>query len=435
MGEIWDELLATQREREFLKTAMNGYKQLCVTEHKKRSPLECEECWPRLINRIRDRYLNSSSKEWFSGRRQFLQELDTMFAEARERKRNIIDISTRIDAEKEEWCREKLRNLGLTLATDQPDAVNRVLNDKSKPVEQLVSELKAIWSRDAGETEQAFKDFTAKLEAAGSPEAKREVYVEVFFQPNNDPQGAARCKKYIDMVRGGTCISDVVALMVRERQSQVGKKEERQRHLRRKDELTRAKAANEAAKAKKAKAKQDKIRAAQAAAQEHDLPPCTNCKKRLDDQNLQYCDFCVTLSEVYGFQDRSPTYFCSDACWQEGIEPHIKEAGHVCSGDGFRGGSTTEKPGYCKECILDHKVESFFCCLECFDEHFQEHREKVHMPKRDNIGEIYEDEDDLVHTSNDQYRARKIEDHWIPIEDAVQQWAKKLGATYTTIDD
>lgn len=54
------------------------------------------------------------------------------------------------------------------------------------------------------------------------------------------------------------------------------------------------------------------------------------------------------------------------------------------------------------------------------------------MPKRDKVGEIYEDEDDLDYASSNslQYRAKRIEDHWIPLEIAVKQWADKLGATH-----
>ncbi|KAK9417399.1 hypothetical protein SUNI508_08759 [Seiridium unicorne] len=435
MGEIWDDVLTTQKERDALIQAIDADKELCATEHKKRHPAECPECWPRLINRIRDRYLNSSTREWFSGRRLFLQELDTMFADARDRSVTIDDIDNRIQAEKLDWSREKLKNLGLVSATDSPDTVKTLLNDKEKPIDQLIPALRTAISKDADDSQKAFQEFTSKMVAATSPEAKVEAYVETFFQTKNDPQGAAKCQKYIDMVRSGTSMSDVVALMIRERQAQGIKKQEKQFFLRRKDELTRAKAANEAAKAKKAKAKQDRIRAAAAAAQEYDLPPCVNCKKPLDEQSLKYCPICVTLSEVYGFSDIAPTYFCSDNCWEDGIQSHLTDAGHVCAGgDGFTQTSgDLSGAGYCKECVLDHKVESFFCGLQCFDANFQDHRENVHIPKRDKVGEIYEDENDLEFTSNDdsQYRARKIEDHWIPVGDAVKEWVKKLGATYT----
>lgn len=117
---------------------------------------------------------------------------------------------------------------------------------------------------------------------------------------------------------------------------------------------------------------------------------------------------------------------------------HNAEAGHSCAGgDGFTATETKPKrghPGFCKECIIDHKAETIFCCLKCFDENFQNHREHVHIPKRDKVGEIYEDEDDLEFFSSDntRYRARRIEDHWIPVGDAIQHWVKKLGAKYTS---
>lgn len=319
MGEIWDDVLSTTKERELLKAAVNASKELCVTEHKKEHPTECPECWPRIINRMRDRYLNSSNREWFSGRRLFLQDLNTMFAEVLEHKKTLTDLEGRIQAEKEEWCREKLKNIGLISATDRPDAVQRLLNDKEKPLEQLITELITTLSKDAGDSEKAFEDFMQKLETAPSSDVRTEAYAETFFQTKRDPNSAASCNDYADMVRNGKSMSDTITLMVRERQAQGIKKAEKQSLLRRRDELTRAKAANAAAVAKKAKARQDRARAAAAAAQEYDLPPCENCKKAVDPQNLSFCDFCVTLADVYGFSDSSPTYFCSTECWEDGI--------------------------------------------------------------------------------------------------------------------
>lgn len=112
----------------------------------------------------------------------------------------------------------------------------------------------------------------------------------------------------------------------------------------------------------------------------------------------------------------------------------------MCAGgDGFRQILQEESKnlpmyGYCKECVVDHKVESFFCCLDCFAENFQIHRETVHMPKRDKVGEIYEDEDDLEFTSKDEYHARRIQDHWIPVSDAVKQWARNMGASTARVE-
>lgn len=435
MGEIWDDILSSKKEQEALSEAINADKERCTTEHKQRHPVACAECWPRIINRMRDRYLNSSTKEWFSGRRAFLQELDTMFAEAREHKITIDAIDQRIKAEKLEWVRDKLKALGLASATDRPEEVKALLNDPDKTVPQLISELRTVLSRDSADSEKAFQDFIARLGVAVSPEGKIEIYIETLFQTKNNPEGAAKSQKYIELVRTGTSVCEVINLMVRDRQSQDTKKGQQQYYEKRKVELTRAKVANDAAKAKKAKAKQDRLRAAAAAAQEYDLPPCAKCKNIVDPQNLHFCSLCVTLSELYGFSERSSTYFCSEECWDTGLTPHSDEVGHRCAGgDGFRRteGATSQGAGFCKECLTEHKVETYFCCLQCFDENFQAHRENVHMPKRDKVGEIYEDEDDLDYASSNslQYRAKRIEDHWIPLEIAVKQWADKLGATH-----
>ncbi|KAF3000004.1 hypothetical protein E8E14_002493 [Neopestalotiopsis sp. 37M] len=389
---------------------------------------------------MRDRYLNSSTKEWFSGRRVFLQELDTMFAQALEKKATVGAIEQRIQTEKIDWVRDKLKNLGLASATDRPEDIKALLNDQEKPVPQLISELQTVLSSDKMDSEKVFNDFMARISAATSPEAKIDIYIETLFQTKNDPESATKCQKYIDLVRAGTSVSEVITLMVRDRQSHGDRKERQQFFEKRKVELTRAKVANDAAKAKKAKAKQDRLRAAAAAAQEYDLPPCAKCDGVLDTQSLHYCPLCVTLNELYGFPECSSTYFCSDECWQSGILPHRAKAGHACAGgDGFKQSEESEAEmhasGFCKECIEDHKVETYFCSLKCFDDNFQAHRENVHVPKREAGGEIGEDEKDLAYTSSDssRYRAKRIEDHWIPLDDAVKQWAHKLGGTYNDV--
>ncbi|ETS84923.1 hypothetical protein PFICI_02948 [Pestalotiopsis fici W106-1] len=437
MGEIWDDILSSNKEQEALAKAVEADKDRCITEHKLRHPHLCPECWPRVINRMRDRYLNSSTKEWFSGRRVFLQELDTMFAQAREKKATLDAIEQRIQAEKVDWVRDKLKSLGLASATDRPDTIKALLNGQEKPVPQLISELRTVFTNDKMDSEKLFEDFMARVSAATSPEAKIEIYVETLFQTKHDPEGAAKSQKYIDLVRNGTSVSEVITLMARDRQSQGDMKEQQQFYEKRKVELTRAKVANDAAKAKKAKVKQDKLKAAAAAAQEYDLPPCAKCEGVLDTQSLEFCPLCVTLNELYEIPECSSTYFCSDECWQSGILPHRAKAGHACAGgEGFRSAEDSEADmhaaGFCKECIHDHKVETYFCSLRCFDDNFQAHREIVHFPKRDTDGEIYEDEKDLAYTSSDRlhYRAKRIEDHWIPLDDAVREWANKLGARY-----
>jgi hypothetical protein len=83
--------------------------------------------------------------------------------------------------------------------------------------------------------------------------------------------------------------------------------------------------------------------------------------------------------------------------------------------------------GFCKECVLDHQVESVFCSIQCLDANFQRHREEVHIPKRDRAGQIGEDENDLEYVPEDKskYRARKIEEHWTPMNDAIKEYIAK----------
>jgi hypothetical protein len=86
---------------------------------------------------------------------------------------------------------------------------------------------------------------------------------------------------------------------------------------------------------------------------------------------------------------------------------------------------------FCVECVLDLEIDSLFCSPRCLDRNFQPHREEIHLPKREHMGEIGDDEKDLEYSPEDKssYRARKIEDHFILLDDTMQEYVHKMGAT------
>ncbi|KAI1851885.1 hypothetical protein JX266_002738 [Neoarthrinium moseri] len=442
MGDLWDDLAVTQKERQQLTDSVQAIKDSCAKEHNKKHFGECPECWPRLINTIRDRYLNSSTKEWFSGRRLFLQELDTLFTQALAQKVGIAAIEQRIEDEKKEWYRDKLKSLGLVSAaknSEQTKALQNLLSDRDMPVDDLIPALRSTISDGPIANQEAFDVFADRLKAAKTPQDKTDVYVDMFFQPQHDPEGAAKSQKYIEMLRNGAPLSDVINTMLRDRQANKGVQEQKLALQKQIEELRRAKAAHESDKAKKAKIRQDKADAAAAAEQQYKLPPCDSCGRPGNDQGYSACNYCLALSEVYHIPDRPMTIFCSDECWDNGAVKHDREAHSCASGSGcilLQEGEDVDMDqhnrtrGFCQECVLDHQIESIFCSLQCLDANFQKHREDVHIPKRDGAGQIGEDEVDLEYASEDKtkYRARKIESHWTPLDDALKEFTQKTGA-------
>lgn len=328
MGELWDELADARKEKQLLAEAVAEIKGLCSKEHNKNHFGECPECWPRLINRVRDRYLNPSTKAWFSGRRLFLQELDTLFTQALEQDPiNLAQIEKRIEDEKKEWYRDKLKNLGLVSAARTPaeaQALQQILDDRNIPVPQVATNLRGALGDIANESGEAFDMFMDRLKGAKSQEEKTEVYVDMFFQPQRDPEGAAKSQKYIEMLRGGRSLSDVISAVLRDRQTNNGVQDQKDSLREKISELERAKAAHEAGKAKKAKIKQDKANAAAAARPLLNLPPCAVCGNAIDEQNFQPCFTCITLSEVYHVLGHPPAVFCSNECIERGFVGALK---------------------------------------------------------------------------------------------------------------
>ena len=157
---------------------LENIKASCIREHGKNHVVECSECWPRLINRLRDRYLNSAIKEWFSGRRAFLQELDDLFAKARKSEVDFKTIEQRIADEKKEWFRDKARNLGLHSAARSPAEariLQQTLNDRDIPTNELISKLRECLGVDAELYEEVSSTFVNQVKTGQPPAARTRV--------------------------------------------------------------------------------------------------------------------------------------------------------------------------------------------------------------------------------------------------------------------
>ncbi|KAI0020616.1 hypothetical protein F4780DRAFT_779301 [Xylariomycetidae sp. FL0641] len=442
MVEPWDEVVTLQRERQLLASAVQAIKTACERDHGKAHVSQCPECWMRIVNRMRDRYLHSASKEWFTGRRAFLQDLDTLFSKAHAREIDFKTIEQRISDEKKEWYRDKVRTLGLHHAAKTPAearALQQKLNDRTLTADQLATELRSTFGDGAVDNSTTFAAFLERLKAAQSPKARADAYLDVFFRASHDPAGADKGKKYTDMVANGTSMADAINTMLRDRQAAKANQEELQALRKKLEELKRAKTAHELNKAKRDHAKQEKAKAAAAAAaaEQGDLPPCFVCSKATDPDDFYHCPAC-RIYAVHGVI-KEPVVFCSRECNTRGKEAHVKEV-HPCAYgrdcvvqtdedvDMESGGRV---PVFCRECLEVLKIPTLVCSARCYDSHFQRHRDGVHLLERQKQGKTVEDENQLEFASEDRsrYHARKIEEHFTPFPDALLAMQQRTGET------
>ncbi|KAI0805069.1 hypothetical protein GGR55DRAFT_296676 [Xylaria sp. FL0064] len=436
MLDPWDEIETLQKgRRDTLACArdLESIKDSCVREHGKSHVVECPECWTRLINRLRDRYLNSAIKEWFSGRRAFLQELDDLFAKAREREVDFKTIEARIADEKKEWLRDRICNLGLHSATKSPSearALQQKVNDRDVPTDELVSELRVILGADA---EGIPTTFVNSVKPAQSPSVRAHAYIDALFQPERDPSGAAKSRKYIDMISDGKPVSEVISLMGRDRQSAKGELDQKQRLQKKLEELRRAKAAHELDKNKRDQIRQAKARAALNNAA--DALPCSVCDKTVNAEKFLACPLCQLLSEHFKVLDR-PTIFCSETCYEKDYESHV-QVSHECSSSSnclslteSDSGMEIDEPSvvFCQECVENLGQGSVFCSSRCLDANFERHRDRVHIPERERRRDDTYEEGQIEFETEDEgmYSAGP---HPVSLRDALSDWQQKTEAS------
>ncbi|KAK5632379.1 hypothetical protein RRF57_008093 [Xylaria bambusicola] len=432
MLDPWDELETLQKgQRDSLICArdLESIKDSCIREHGKNHVVECSECWTRLINRLRDRYLNSPIKEWFSGRRAFLQELDDLFSKARQKEVDFKTIEDRIVNEKQEWFRDRVCNLVLHSGTKSPSearALQQKLNDRDIPTSQLVLELRESLGADI---EEIFKIFLNNVKTAQSPSSRNHAYIDALFQPELDPINASKSRKYIDMIRDGKPASEVINVMTRDRQSAKGDSDQKQ-------ELRRAKAAHELDKNKRDQLRQEKARAAMSSAA-NTLPPCSVCDTNINAQKFLACALCQLLSDYYKVLDR-PTLFCSEACYEKDYDMHVAAMHECCSGLDCLNLSDPDSAMevdeplvvFCRECVENLGQGSVFCSSHCLDVNFHRHRDRVHFPERERTHHETYEEGQVAFDPEDEstYSAGDIKAEAISLRDAMLDWQQKTEA-------
>ena len=65
---------------------------------------------------------------------------------------------------------------------------------------------------------------------------------------------------------------------------------------------------------------------------------------------------------------------------------------------------------FCRECVDLLKLPTVYCSLQCYEAHFQQHRETVHLPGRAKIHAERDDANELLFedVAKSRYRARNV---------------------------
>lgn len=327
LAEPWTEVVALQRDQARCAADIAAIKQACAKDHDKGHALECAQCWPRLVSRLRDLYFKPSSPEWFTGRRDFLQDLDNLFTKAQSSQNATLDlkpIDQRVRKEKEGWFRDKAADLGLLKATQSQGEARELqskLSDRELPVEQLVSELRNTFpaARPDSSNETFFRQFLEQMGAAQSPKEQAGIYTEVVFKADQNSAESAKTEKYAKLINGGTPPGQALETLLRDRESSQGEQDDRRRLRNQLEELRRAKAAYQLAQSRRDKVRQEKARATAAAAaaasarKAPTLPSCATCSGAVDPQSFEMCSICQVLSSCEAGVSE-PVLWCSEQC-------------------------------------------------------------------------------------------------------------------------
>ncbi|KAH8886867.1 hypothetical protein GQ53DRAFT_727476 [Thozetella sp. PMI_491] len=465
MAEPWYLLGLCKAKRVALAKQAQQIRQDCAKNHEKRHIVECEECYPKLLSAIRDRYLCSQDTEWFTGRRAFLKEIDTMFTEAMEYKFHPNKVEARIEDEKKKWMRESMKQL-LNNIDDvlTKDALLDRLNDKDMSMEDLITDLDLAMGRDDPTSEEWLEEILDHLSSAKSGPERNQVCIESFLvEAKGQPVPADR-EKYVAMLNQGKTMDQVIEQAVVDQkamESAQAKKKELEERL---DFFRRAKTAHGAKKAKKAAAKQERENRAknrekdrekergrgQDTERQHPTvppeffkqPPCHACGGQVSlAQGLRCCAVCQLFA---GWSVQESTVFCSEKCFhnpRKGKKAHART--HTCAAGAACVSLQDEDVDmdrqislvFCKECVDSLKLPTVFCSINCYAANFQRHRERVHLPARERGGTTRDDENELVYddSAKTRYRPRDVRGGVKAWYEAVTGWEAQFHAELGTI--
>lgn len=463
MNEDWDDLAGFRAQRSRCAADVAFLTSDCARDHPQhKHVLECRECYQKVIDRMRSRYLDPKdgvAREWFSGRDALLKDVDELFAAAREYKVSLDEVDTRLEEGRKQWYEQRVRaspSIRKTLEEliDRRDVFAKIGAD-GVPSEEVVADVReALEGSAAPNGEHGAEDTERtlrRLMEIKTPEERTQVYRETFFQGRPDEPFSAKTQMYLGRLQDGATMDEIINKISVDRRSSIGALDQKEKHRQRVEELRRAKNAHELEKTKKAR--QDSNTRPQPPEEMYDQPPCHACGRELDLKDYTACPLCQVLVDN-GVRTK-PTVFCSAACLSG---PHgqvcstrfdlspcftliTRQGTHVETSHDCAGGNGCTQlidedvdmdmhnsvPFLCRECTTGYRLEAVYCSLRCADINFQRHREQVHIPERKQRGlEIDRDVNDIIFDDERaRYHARDIRSHLASLGDLLLDFQQK----------
>lgn len=326
MGEAWDDLAVLRAQRMRCAEDVSRLIAACAHDHPgNKHVLECRECYEKVVDRIRSRYLAPSDDaptEWFTGRGGLLQDLDELFASVRSYKSDLEEVDARIASEQKIWYQEQLTaspsiKKALQELLDKKDVYAKI-NAKGAAFEEIVSEVRhALREPGAVNGETSNKETSRTLDqlvGAKTSEERLQVYKQTFFQETADEQTSGRIQTYLDRLQNGTTMDEIINRISMDRRSSIGAQGQKEQHKQRVEELRRAKNAHELQKSKKAGGRKDSNTKSLPPDDMYDQPLCHSCNQGIDTQDYVACPICQVMVD-HGVNAARPTVFCSLACF------------------------------------------------------------------------------------------------------------------------
>ncbi|KAF5007847.1 hypothetical protein FDECE_5849 [Fusarium decemcellulare] len=389
--EHWTELSAARILRQECAHEVDAIKKTCLTECGKRNVVDCEKCFPKALDKMRARYCDAEGRQWFSQRRAFLTELDTLFTDVKNHKIDLKSIEDSIESEKEAWYRWVLRMYPQFLTTGDSGAdhseLRAMLDDPDRSREELIER---IWE-GVGKPEDWAVDVDTladKITAVKNNAADlKQFYIAFFFKDPKTGEVVEHAQKYLDAYESSDTmpIEEVIDRISQDHRASLNSQPQRECHKSRLDELRRAKTAFEHNRL------QNKIRAQMSqtpavATELYDLPPCVVCSSAVDPKEVLSCSLCQAMTHMGG--RKNLTVYCSDECLQKGHDEHVDkehdcEAGDRCiqyEDEDIDMDGGTSNTVVCKDCI-DQKQATLYCSERCAAANLARHRQDKHGVK------------------------------------------------------
>ncbi|KAK1573808.1 uncharacterized protein LY79DRAFT_593696 [Colletotrichum navitas] len=401
-------LQTKRRKQRQAAESVEKLKTKCSQEHGKAHVAHCKDCYGDVVETMRNRYIGSKD-EWFSGNKALLNDLDSLFAKVKDFKEDLKAIEARIDKEKQRHYRESLPKSAAGRVAEA--AISRAvfqaaLEDEEKPTSSLIEDVERAVSKgvdDAPSLEELAPMFDGLV-----LDKEADVLIDVFFRDPGTGEVPASCKKYVEKLRSGVSIEDVMSAIAADSSARSQASASMDRHKRTLNELKRAQAAHEQDKLLKAQKRQQPPPQGPRVNKElYDLPPCLACSGKVSPDEVVACPLCLVFAEL---SLTKRTVFDSEKCYEEAYDEHVQTAHSCAAGEGCvqlkdedeEMGGSGEGPVICEECAEQLGQSIVYCSSRCASADFQEHREGVHIPNWKGLGiDIGTQGEHLVYDNDD----------------------------------